>query len=169
MLMLWSLPASPAASTLRIFSEAGLVTSSSYCCCSPCCSLLPLFATPPNPSGKDAATTTQWDLIPPTISVPRRRCPGRTSRRVSLTLIVDVIVVVDVGGTLPPNDGIHGICHGATAGRGASNNANFGRGGSLWMLPHSLHLPFCCPAGALIPVEEEDNAQLVAAARPSLW
>jgi hypothetical protein len=114
---------------------------------------------------------TQGDLIPPTIPVQRRHCPRRTSRRASLALIVVlvVVVVVDVGATLPPSEGVHGVCHGATTGRGASDDANFGCSGSLRMPPHSSRLPFCHPAGAAIPGEEEDDAQLVVVARPSLW
>jgi hypothetical protein len=91
------------------------------------------------------------------------------SRQASLTLIVVVVVIVNVGATLPPSNGVLGICHGTTAGRGASDNANFGRSGSLRMLPHSLHLPFCHPAGAAILGEEEDDTQLVAVARPPSW
>jgi hypothetical protein len=143
-----------------IFSKPGLITSSSYCCCRHRCSPPPFFATSPNPSGEDATTMTQRDLIPPTISVPRRHCPRRTSRRASSTLtvtVVVIVVIVNVGAILPPSKGVHGICHGATAGRGASNDANFGCSGSLRMPPHSSHLPFCRPAGAAIPREDEDN------------
>jgi hypothetical protein len=86
-----------------------------------------------------------------------------------LTLIVVIVIIVNNGATLPPSDGVHGICHGATAGRDVSNDANFGRCGSLRMLPHSLHLPFCRLAGAAIPREEEDDAQVVVAAHPSSW
>ncbi len=111
--------------------------------------------------------TTQGDLIPLTIAMPRRRCPRRMSRWVSLTLIV--VVIVNVGATLPPSNSVHGICHGATAGCGASDDANFGCSGSLWMPPYSSRLPFCCPAGAAIPGEEENNVQVVAAAYPSSW
>ncbi len=93
-----------------------------------CRSPLPLFSTPPNPSGKDAMTTTQGDSIPPTIAVPRHRCPRTTSRWASSTLII--VVIVDVVATLPPSNDIHGVHHGATAGRGTSNNANFGGSGS---------------------------------------
>jgi hypothetical protein len=145
--------------------------SSSYCCCRHRRSPPPLFATSPNPSGEDAATMTQGDSIPPMIAVPRRCCPRRTSRWASLTLIVVlvVIVVINVGTTLPPSNGVHGVSHGATAGHGASNDAKFCRSGSLRMPPHSSRLPFCRPAGATIPGEEEDNARLVAAARPSSW
>jgi hypothetical protein len=169
MLMLLLLPSSLLRQHHAIFSEAGLVTSSSYHCCHHCCSPPSLFATPPNPIGKDAATMTQGDPIPPTIAMPRRHCPRRTSRWASLTLIVVVVIIVDVGATLPPSNGAHGVCHGPTAGRGASNNSNFGRCGSLQMPPHSLRLPFCCPAGAAIPGEEEDDARVVAMARPSSW
>jgi hypothetical protein len=145
--------------------------SSTYRCCCHRRSPPPLFATSPNPSGKDAATTTQGDSIPPTIAVQRRRCPRRTSRWASSTLIIVllIVIIVNVGATLPPSDGVHGVCHGATAGRGVSDNANFGRSGSLWMPPHSLRLPFCRPAGAAIPGEEEDDARLVEATRPSSW
>ncbi len=140
-----------------------------YRCCHRCRGPLPLFASPPNPRGEDAATTTQGDSIPPTIAVPRRRCPRRTSRRASLSLIVVVVIIVDVGGTLPPSNGAHGVCHGATAGHGVSDDANFGRSGSLRMPMHSLRLPFCRPAGVAIPGEEEDDARVVAAASPSSW
>jgi hypothetical protein len=77
---------------------------------------------------------------------------------VSWTLIVVVVIIVNVGATPPPSNGIHGVCHGATAGRGASKDANFGHSGSLRMPQHSLRLPFCHPAGVAIPGEEEDNA-----------
>jgi hypothetical protein len=107
---------------------------------------------------------TQGDLMPWTIAIPRRRCPRRTSRWASLTLIIVIVGIVNVGATLPPSDGVHGVCHGATAGRGASDDANFGRSGSLRMPPHYLRLPFCHPAGAAIPGEEEDDVQLVVAA-----
>jgi hypothetical protein len=84
-------------------------------------------------------------------------------------MIIVVVILVDVGATLPPSNGIHGIYHGATAVHGPSNDANFGCSGSLQMLPHSLCLPFCRPTGAAIPGEEEDDVRVVAAARPSLW
>jgi hypothetical protein len=79
------------------------------------------------------------------------------------------VIVINVGATLLPSNSVYGVCHGATAGCGASNDANFGRSGSLRMPPHSLHLPFCRPTGAEIPGEEEDDAGLVAAAHPSSW
>jgi hypothetical protein len=145
-----------------IFSESELVTSSSYCCYRHCRSPPPLFATSPNPSGKDAVTRTQEDSIPPTIAIPRHRCPRRTSRWASSTLIIVVVFIVDVRATQTPSNGVHGVCHGTIAGHGTSDDANFGRSGSLRMLPHSLCLPFCRPAKAAIPGEEEDNTQLVA-------
>ncbi len=79
-------------------------------------------------------------IHPPSIAVLRHCCPRRTSRWASLILIVVlvVVVIVDVGATPMPSDGVHGICHGTTAGRGASNDANFGHSGSLWMPPLSL-------------------------------
>jgi hypothetical protein len=113
-----------------VISEAELVRSSSYPCCRHSRSPPPLFATPPNPSGKDATMTTQRDLIPPTIAIPGHCCPRRMSRQASSTLIVVVVVVVDVSAPLLPSDGVHGVCHSATAGRGASNESNFGRSGS---------------------------------------
>jgi hypothetical protein len=163
MLLLRSLPASPATSTLRRLLQGQACLSSSYHCCRHCLSLPPLFATPPNPSSKDATRTTQGDSIPLTIAMPRRHCPRRTSRWASSTLIITVVIVLDVGATLPPSGNVHGVCCSATAGHGASADANFGRSNSL------LRLPFCHPAGAAIPGEEEDNGQVVAAVHPSSW
>jgi hypothetical protein len=53
-----------------------------------------------------------------------------TSRQASSTLLIVVVIVIDVVATLPPSNNVHGIRHGATAGRGVSNDANFGRSGS---------------------------------------
>ncbi len=86
---------------------------------------------PQIPAARMPRLLAQGDSIPSTIAIPRHHCPRRMSRRASSTLIIVAVVIIDVGVTLPPSDGVHGICHGATAGRGASDDANFGHSGSL--------------------------------------
>jgi hypothetical protein len=49
---------------------------------------------------------------------------------VSSTLIIVVVIIVNVIATLPQSDNFRGVCRGAIAGRGASNDANFGGSGS---------------------------------------
>jgi hypothetical protein len=126
-----SLRALPTMSMSRHLLQGRACHVSSSCCrCRHRRSPLPLFATPPNPSGKDAMTMTQGDLKPPPITMSRRHCPRMTSRWASSSLIIVVVIVVDVVATLLPSNEVHGVCHGATAGHGTSNNANFGCSGS---------------------------------------
>jgi hypothetical protein len=83
-------------------------------------------------------------------------------------LIIFVVVVINVIVTLPPSNDVHGVCHGATAGRGANNDANLAAvvaDAAAFFAPAILS---SCWRGKNWG-ETEDNAQVVAVVRPSSW